>query len=106
VISIDTDVDYPGDIAKVQQDRRRLPRLDRRSFDVSARADEGSAHRSSASIVVRIFGPICRSCGLRLRVAAAIGKIDGLVNLKSRPQVLVAQVEVRCAAGSRWSNSD
>ena len=51
---------------------------------------------ASATIVVRIFGPdLDQLTAQAQKVAGAIGKIDGVADLKVQAQVLVPQIEVR-----------
>jgi len=84
-ISIDTDVDYQATIAKVAADRRRLPRLDRDLLTFLRERTKEVLTGSSASIVVRIFGPDLPKLRAKAQeVAAAIGKIDGARQFESR----------------------
>jgi CzcA family heavy metal efflux pump len=95
-ISIDTDVDYQATIAKVQQTVDAYPGLYRDLLTFLRERTKEVLTGSSASIVVRIFGPDLPKLRAKAQeVKSAIEKVPGVNNLKVEPQVLVAQVEVR-----------
>src|SRR5262249_52275490 len=95
-ISIDSDVDYQATIAKVQATVDAYPGLYRDLLTFLRERTKEVLTGSSASIVVRIFGPDLPKLRAKAQeVKAAIDEIKGAANVKVEPQVLVAQVEVR-----------
>lgn len=95
-ISIDEDVDYGETVAKVQTAVDGYPGLYRDLQTYLRERVKEVLTGASSSIVVRIFGPDLGTLREKAqKVAAAIGKLDGIGNLKVEPQVLVPQVEVR-----------
>jgi len=95
-ISIDPDVDYASTVARVQKTVDAYPGLYRDLLTFLRERTKEVLTGSSASIVVRIYGPdLARLRAKAQEVYAVMGKVNGAVNLKVEPQVLVAQVEVR-----------
>jgi CzcA family heavy metal efflux pump len=95
-ISIDPDVDYPATLKKIQVAMEGYPGM---FCDVQTYLKERSKEvlsGSSASIVVRLFGPDL--AGLRAKAKEAekvMGTVEGVTNLKVESQVLLPQIEVR-----------
>ncbi len=95
-ISIDTDVDYQSTVAKVQQTIDAYPGIYRDLLTFLRERTKEVLTGSSASIVVRIFGPdLPKLRDKAQEVAAVMQKVKGVDHLKVEPQVLVAQVEIR-----------
>tara|TARA_R110002072_G_scaffold46591_7_gene128956 strand:+ start:19553 stop:22633 length:3081 start_codon:yes stop_codon:yes gene_type:complete len=95
-ISIDESADYDGTIAKVQEVVDGYPGLQRDLLTYLKERIKEVLTGTSASIVVRIFGPDLE--GLRTHAAAveaAIAPILGVVDLHVEQQVLVPMVQVR-----------
>ena len=95
-ISIDEDVNYPETLKKVQTAMEGYPGM---YCDVQTYLKERSKEvlsGSSASIVVRLFGPDIDTLRTKSKeVEKAMGTIEGVTNLKAESQVLVPQIEVR-----------
>jgi CzcA family heavy metal efflux pump len=95
-ISIDPEADYRATLHKIQEAMQGYPGM---YCDVQTYLKERSKEvltGTSASIVVRLFGPDMD--GLRAKgheVEAAMAEVAGVVNLKLEPQVLVPQVQVQ-----------
>lgn len=95
-ISIDEEADYDETLARVQEIVDGYPGLYRDVLTYLKERIKEVLTGSSASVVVRIFGPDLG--GLRTH-AEAIGdrlkKVEGVVDLKVEPQVEIPQLEVR-----------
>ena len=90
------DVDYEATIAQVQKIVDGYPGLQRDLLTYLRERVKEVLTGASATIVVRIFGPdLDQLTAQAQKVAAAIGKIDGVADLKVQAQVLVPQIEVR-----------
>ena len=100
-ISIDPNVPYEPTVAKIQTVVDGYPGLFRDLLTYLKERIKEVLTGSSASIVVRIYGP--NLDGLRSK-AAEVGKtmqtIEGVTNLKVEPQVLVPQIEVHLKPGA------
>ena len=95
-ISIDADVDYAATVAKIQEVVDGYPGLYRDLLTYLRERVKEVLTGASASVVVRIYGPdLARLRAKAQEVAAVMGKVEGVSNLKVEPQVLVAQVDVR-----------
>jgi CzcA family heavy metal efflux pump len=95
-ISIEPDVDYPSTLKRIQHAMDGYPGM---YVDVQTYLKERSKEvlsGTSASIVVRIFGPDLPVLRKKAKeVEAAMAKVAGVTNLKVEAQVLVPQIEVR-----------
>ncbi|MEZ4585475.1 MAG: efflux RND transporter permease subunit [Gemmatimonadales bacterium] len=94
-ISVDPGVDYDGTVARIQSVVDAYPGLYRDVLTYLRERIKEVLTGTSASLVVRIFGPDLT--GLRREaqaVAASLGQVEGLSDLKVQPQVLVPQVEI------------
>jgi CzcA family heavy metal efflux pump len=95
-IALDRSVDYEATIAKVQQIVDGYPGLQRDLLTYLRERVKEVLTGASATIVVRIFGPDLDELNAQAQhVAATIGKIEGVADLKVQAQVLVPQIEVR-----------
>lgn len=95
-ISIDEDVDYDETLAKIQTVVDSYPGLYRDVLTYLRERVKEVLSGTSSSIVVRIYGPELESLRNQAHaVAAVMGEINGVNNLKVEPQVLVPQVDVR-----------
>lgn len=95
-ISIDEDVDYDETLQKVETVVRDYPGLYRDVLTYLRERIKEVLTGASASVVVRIYGPeldVLRSKAKE--VEKAISGVPGVINLKTEPQVLVPQVEIR-----------
>ena len=95
-ISVDPEVDYDETVAKIQATVDGYPGLYRDVLTYLRERIKEVLTGASATLVVRLYGPdldVLR--GKAQEVAAAMGKVDGLADLKVQPQVLVPQIEVR-----------
>jgi CzcA family heavy metal efflux pump len=95
-ISIDPDVDYPATLKKIQAVMDGYPGM---FCDVQTYLKERSKEvlsGSSASIVVRLFGPDLAVLRAKAMEAEKVmGTVEGVTNLKVESQTLLPQVEVR-----------
>jgi len=95
-ISIDPDVDYPATVKKIQTVMDGYPGM---FCDVQTYLKERSKEvlsGSSASIVVRLFGPDMDILRAKAKEAEKVmSSVEGVTNLKVESQVLLPQVEVR-----------
>jgi CzcA family heavy metal efflux pump len=94
-ISVDAEVEYDATVARIQAVVDAYPGLYRDVLTYLRERIKEVLTGTSASLVVRIYGP--ELAGLRRHaeaVAAAIREVSGVVDLKVQPQVLVPQVEV------------
>lgn len=95
-ISIDEAVDYDRAVAEVQQIVDGYPGLYRDLLTYLTERIKEVLTGSSASIVVRIFGPNLDQLRATARdVAASIEGVEGVTTLKVEPQVLVPQIAVK-----------
>lgn len=95
-ISIDPDVEYATTLDKIQEAVDGYPGLYRDVLTFLRERVKEVLTGASSSIVVRIYGADLATLRAKAKdVGAVIGKIDGVMNLKVEPQVLVPQVEVR-----------
>lgn len=95
-ISIDPDVDYEETLGKIQEAVEGYPGLYRDVLTFLRERVKEVLTGASSSIVVRIYGAELATLRAKAQeVAAAMGKVEGVSNLKVEPQVLVPQVEVR-----------
>ena len=95
-ISIDPDVDYPATLKKIQSVMDGYPGM---FCDVQTYLKERSKEvlsGSSASIVVRLFGPDLDVLRAKAKEAEKVmGTVEGVTNLKVESQTVLPQVEVR-----------
>ncbi len=95
-ISIDPDADYPATLKKIQSAMDGYPGM---FCDVQTYLKERSKEvlsGSSASIVVRLFGPDLDALRAKAKEAEkAMSAVQGVTNLKVESQVLLPQIEVR-----------
>lgn len=95
-ISIDPDVDYPATLKRIQGVMDGYPGM---FCDVQTYLKERSKEvlsGSSASIVVRLFGPDLEKLRAQAKEAEKVmGTVEGVTNLKVESQTLLPQVEVR-----------
>jgi CzcA family heavy metal efflux pump len=95
-ISIDEEADYDETLAKVQEVVDGYPGLYRDVLTYLKERIKEVLTGSSASVVVRIYGPdldVLRDQAAQ--VGAAISKVEGVVDLKVEPQVNIPQLEVK-----------
>jgi CzcA family heavy metal efflux pump len=94
-ISLDEDVDYDSTVARVQEAVDGYPGLYRDLLTYLTERIKEVLSGASGAIVVRIYGPNLE--GLRStaeEVAAVMGEVDGVTNLKVEPQTLIPQIVV------------
>lgn len=95
-ISIDPDVNYPDTLKQIQAVMDGYPGM---FCDVQTYLKERSKEvlsGSSASIVVRLFGPDLGVLRAKAKEAEQVmGTVEGVTNLKVESQTLLPQVEVR-----------
>lgn len=95
-ISIDPDVDYNSTVRRIEEAMTGYPGM---FCDVQTYLKERSKEVLSgagASIVVRIFGPEMDVLRAKAKeIETAMHDVEGTVNLKVEPQVLVPQVQVQ-----------
>ena len=95
-ISLDPKVDYDATVAKVQAAVDGYPGLYRDLLTYLRERIKEVLTGASATIVVRIEGPdLDRLQAHAAAVRDALAPIDGVVDLKAQPQVLVPQIEVK-----------
>jgi CzcA family heavy metal efflux pump len=95
-ISIDPDADYPSTIKRIEEVVYSYPGLYRDLLTFLRERIKEVLTGSSATIVVRLYGPDTAVLRVKAKeVEAAMKGVEGVVNLKVEPQVLVAQVEVK-----------
>jgi CzcA family heavy metal efflux pump len=95
-ISIDPGADYAGAVKKVEEVVYAYPGLYRDLLTYLRERIKEVLTGASATVVVRLYGPDHDVLRAKAKeVEAAMATVDGAVNLKVEPQVLVAQVEVR-----------
>jgi Cu/Ag efflux pump CusA len=94
-ISIDEDVDYDETVAKVQEAVDGYPGLYRDLLTYLTERIKEVLTGASGAIVVRIYGPNLEELRANAQdVAAVMGEIDGVTNLKVEPQVLIPQIVI------------
>ena len=95
-ISLDPDVEYDSTLAKVQEVVDGYPGLYRDVLTYLKERIKEVLSGASATIVVRVFGPDMQVLREKAQeIAASIKSVDGVVDLKVEPQVLVPQIQVR-----------
>ena len=95
-ISLDESVDYDGTVAKIQETVDGYPGLYRDLLTYLSERIKEVLSGTSASMVVRIFGPDLPTLRDKAHeVEAALADLPGVINLKVESQVLVPQIEVR-----------
>jgi CzcA family heavy metal efflux pump len=95
-ISIDPTADYESTVAEVQQIVDGYPGLYRDLLTYLTERIKEVLTGSSASVVVRIFGPDLDQLRESARATAAVMQdIPGVTTLKVEPQVLVPQIAVK-----------
>ena len=95
-ISLDPDVDYDATVAKIQSIVDGYPGLYRDLLTYLRERIKEVLTGASATVVVRIEGPdLDRLQAHAAAVRNALAPIDGVVDLKAQPQVLVPQIEVK-----------
>lgn len=95
-ISIDPNVDYQATIQRIEEVVYAYPGLYRDLLTYLRERIKEVLTGSSATIVVRLYGPdldVLRSKAKE--VETAMSAVEGAINVKVEPQVLVPQVEVR-----------
>ncbi|MFT4559524.1 MAG: CzcA family heavy metal efflux pump [Planctomycetaceae bacterium] len=94
-ISIDEDVDYDETVSKVQEAVDGYPGLYRDLLTYLTERIKEVLTGASGAIVVRIYGPNLEELRANAQdVAAVMGEIDGVTNLKVEPQVLIPQIVI------------
>ena len=95
-ISLDPEVDYEATVAKVQAVVDGYPGLYRDLLTYLRERIKEVLTGASATVVVRIEGPdLDRLQAHAAAVRSALAPIEGVVDLKAQPQVLVPQIEVK-----------
>ncbi len=95
-ISVDESADYDKTVATIQEVVDGYPGLDRDLLTYLTERIKEVISGTSATIVVRIFGPnLDELRATAQRVAAEIKPVEGVTTLKVEPQVLVPQIVVR-----------
>lgn len=95
-ISIDDQVDYASTVAKIQEVVDGYPGLYRDVLTYLKERIKEVLTGASATIVVRLFGSDLGVLRERAQaIAAAIRDVEGVIDLKPEPQVLIPQLEVR-----------
>ena len=95
-ISLDPKVDYSHTVAKIQEVVDGYPGLYRDLLTYLRERIKEVLTGSSATLVIRIYGEnldILRSKAEEVKTA--IEDVEGVIDLKVKPQILVPQVEVR-----------
>ncbi len=94
-ISIDEDVDYDETVATVQEAVDGYPGLYRDLLTYLTERIKEVLTGASGAIVVRIYGPNLEDLRSTAEdVAAVMGDVDGVTNLKVEPQKLIPQLVV------------
>jgi Cu/Ag efflux pump CusA len=94
-ISIDEDVDYDETVAKVQEAVDGYPGLYRDLLTYLTERIKEVLTGASGAIVVRIYGPNLEELRATAQdVAAVMGDVEGVTNLKVEPQVLIPQIVI------------
>jgi len=95
-ISVDPTVDYDSTVARIQSVVDGYPGLHRDVLTYLRERVKEVLTGTSASIVVRIYGPDLGTLERKAKeVGAALVSIDGVSDLKVQPQTLVPQLAVR-----------
>jgi len=95
-ISLDPDADYDATVGKIQEVVTGYPGLFRDVLTYLKERIKEVLTGASATVVVRIFGPDMDVLREKAQeVSKVISDVEGVVNLKVEPQVLVPQVAVR-----------
>lgn len=94
-ISIDEDVDYDETVATVQEAVDGYPGLYRDLLTYLTERIKEVLTGASGAIVVRIYGPNLEELRSTAGdVAAVMGDVDGVTNLKVEPQTMIPQIVV------------
>ncbi|MBK6489209.1 MAG: efflux RND transporter permease subunit [Gemmatimonadetes bacterium] len=94
-ISIDPDVPYDATVAQAQHTVDQYPGLYRDLLTYLRERVKEVLTGASASIVVRVYGDDLDSLrAVTARAGKAVGGVNGLIDLKVQPLVLVPQIEV------------
>jgi CzcA family heavy metal efflux pump len=107
-ISVDPDVPYDATVKQVEEIVNGYPGLYRDVLTYLRERIKEVLTGASATLVVRIYGPDLEELRDRARaVGDAMRTVEGVVNLKVEPQVLVPQLEVtpRAAAARQFGIS-
>jgi Cu/Ag efflux pump CusA len=99
-ISLDPNVDYDSKVAEIQEVVNGYPGLYRDLLTYLRERIKEVLTGSSATLVIRIYGEnldILRAKAQDVKVA--ISDIEGIIDLKVKPQILVPQIEVRIRPG-------
>jgi CzcA family heavy metal efflux pump len=100
-ISLDPNVDYEATVARLQAIVDGYPGLHRDLLTYLRERTKEVLTGTGASIVVRLFGPDQETLrGLGRQVAALVGPIEGVADLKVEAQVDVPEVEVHLRASA------
>lgn len=100
-ISLDPEVDYDSTVAAVQEVVDGYPGLYRDLLTYLKERIKEVLSGASATIVVRVFGPELKVLRNKAQeIAKSLESVDGVVDLKVEPQVLVPQIQVRVNADS------
>ncbi len=95
-ISLDPTVAYDETVAKIQRVVDGYPGLYRDVLTYLRERIKEVLTGASATVVVRLYGPDLAVLRTKAQdVATAMGKIEGVADLKVQPQVLVPQVEIK-----------
>jgi CzcA family heavy metal efflux pump len=95
-ISLDPDVDYDASVARIQEVVDGYPGLYRDVLTYLKERIKEVLTGSSATVVVRLFGPDLAVLRERAEaVRAGVAGINGVADLKLEPQVLVPHVQIR-----------
>jgi CzcA family heavy metal efflux pump len=95
-ISLDPDVDYDAKVATIQEVVDGYPGLYRDLLTYLRERIKEVLTGSSATLVIRIYGENLEILRAKAQdVKDAIADIEGVIDLKVKPQVLVPQIEVR-----------
>ena len=95
-ISVDPEVDYDKTLGRVQHVVDNYPGLYRDVLTYLRERIKEVLTGTSATIVVRLYGPDLDALRLKAQeVSAAMAKVNGIVDLKVQPQVMVPQIEVK-----------
>ncbi len=95
-ISLDPAVDYDATVAKVQEAVDGYPGLTRDLLTYLKERIKEVLSGSGASIVVRLYGPDLDTLRSKAQeIGEAMKGVEGVIDLKVEPQVLVPQIEIR-----------
>ncbi len=95
-ISVDPEVDYESTVGQIQEVVDGYPGLYRDVLTYLRERIKEVLTGTSATIVVRIYGPDLTILEQKANeVAAAMAAVDGVADLKVQPQTMVPQIEVK-----------